>query len=235
MAKHRPPFEVLHFVAKTGFITFELWKDYFFSARSRRAMFFNWRELTRRNYLVAHTNYKISHTLVLNRNEKMVKNLFEGKPAYMPNPNQLHHDEILLKGILWLSQRGLIGDWQTEAELKRQHPQDFRVYVQGQLLKYPDAILYLKQEHSEVAIALEYERTQKNRKRYEHILNAYAGMKSLRAIIWIVQDDAIKNIISKEIANCHFPLDVRPIAFLAEETWKNNPQKLTELLSEILN
>lgn len=234
MATHYAPNEVLQFVGKTGFITFELWQKYFFTANSRRSMFHNWQELIRRKYLIAHNNDKIQNTLVLNRNIRSNYRFFETRPAFMPNPNQLQHDEILLDGIMNLDQAKKIGQWQTEAELKMLRPSDFRVETQGQLIKYPDAIVHLKNGNRFDAIAIEYERTQKNRKRYGQILSAYAGMKKIDAIIWIVQNPAIKNIIIEQVKQVYFPLSERPFAFLMEETWKSNPEKLVMLSNEIL-
>ncbi|MDO9183580.1 MAG: hypothetical protein Q7U04_14295 [Bacteriovorax sp.] len=234
MAKHYVPNDVLQYVGKTGFITFELWQKYFLKAKCRRSKFHNWKELIRRKYLVAHNNDKIKDTLVLNRSDRNVLQLFETRPAYMPNPNQLKHDEILLNGIMYLDRALHICQWQTEAELKMLRLNDYKVETQGQLIKYPDAIIHLKNANRFDVIAVEYERTQKSRKRYGQILNAYAGMKRIDAVIWIVKTPAIKNIIIEQVKQVYYPQRERPIAFLMEETWKLNPKKLVELSNEIL-
>ena len=234
MAHERIPDDVLQFVGKTGFITLELWKKYFFTAKSRSALFRNWNELVRRKYLIAYNNEKIKNTLVLFRENKNMQLYFDSKPAYVPNFSQLLHDEILLDGIMSLDRTKKIVNWQTEAELKMLRPSDFKVESQSQLIKYPDAIIQIEIGNRFFSIAVEYERTQKSSKRYGHVLKAYAGMKRIDAVIWIVKTPAIKNMIGSQIKQVYYPLKERPIAFLKEETWKLNPEKLIELTTNIL-
>jgi hypothetical protein len=234
MANEKIPTDVLHFVGKTGFITFELWKEYFYTAKSRSTLFHNWKELVRRKYLTAHYNERIKNTLVLLRSNKNIQLYFETKPAFIPNPTQLQHDEILLNGIMNLSRAKKICQWQTEAELKMLKPSDFKVENQSQLIKYPDAILHIQVGNRFYAIAVEYERTQKSQSRYGQIVSAYAGMKKIDAVIWIVKTPAIKNMITEQIKQVYYPLNERPMAFLTEESWKFQPEKLIELSNNIL-
>jgi hypothetical protein len=234
MANEKIPHEVLRFVGKTGFITFELWQKYFFAAKSRSALFHNWKSLVQRKYLTTYNNARIKNTLVLLRENKNVQLYFDKKPAYVPHPVQLLHDEILLDGIMSLEQSKKIGHWQTEAELKMLRPNDYRVETQGQLIKYPDAILHIEIGNRCFAIAVEYERTQKCSKRYGQVLNSYAGMKKIDAVIWIVKTSAIKNMITEQISRVYYPLNDRPLAFLMEETWKSEPEKLIALSTKML-
>jgi hypothetical protein len=234
MANHKVPNDVLQFVGKAGFLTFELWEKYFFTAKSRSALFYNWNELIRRKYLTKHSNDRILDTLVLLRNNQNIQLYFDTKPAYVPNLNQLQHDEILLNGVMMLDRSKIIGQWQTEAELKMLKQNDYKVEAQGQLIKYPDIIIHIEIGNRFYAIAIEYERTQKSRKRYAQVLNAYTGMKKIDAVIWIVKTPAIMNIIIEQVKQVHYPLRERPMAFLMEETWKLHPEKLVELSTEIL-
>lgn len=234
MAKHYAPYDVLQFVGKTGFITFELWQKYFLTAKCRRSKFHKWKELVRRKYLIEHENSMIKDTLVLNKTNSIVRQFFETKPAYVPSLNQLLHDDILFDGIMNLERAHKISQWQTESELKMLRLNDFRLETQSQLIKYPDAIIHLENGNRFDLIAVEYERTQKSRKRYGQILSAYASMKRIDAVIWIVKTPAIQNAIIDQAKQVYYPQGERPIAFLMEETWKSNPEKFVELSNEIL-
>jgi hypothetical protein len=234
MANEQVPHDVLQFVGKAGFITFDLWKKYFFTAKSRSALFHNWKGLVRRKYLTEYNNAYIKNTLVLLRDNKNVQLYFDTKPAYIPNPTQLQHDEILLNGILNLDRAQKICQWQTEAELRMLRQNDFRVETQGQLIKYPDVIIHVQIGNRFFALAIEYERTQKSKSRYGQVLSAYAGMKKIDAVIWIIKTPAIKNMIVAQVKQVYYPLKERPMAFLMEETWKLHPEKLIELSTNIL-
>ncbi len=134
-----------------------------------------------------------------------------------------------------LQRMGLIEQWQTEPQLKMLRPSDFRIETYGQKLKYPDAILYFKNANRFQVIAIEYERNQKSRKRYNQMLSAYATLKRVDAILWIVNNLATQNIIIEQAKQVYFPFQERPFAFVSEKTWKNNPEKLVTLANEITN
>lgn len=160
--------------------------------------------------------------------------MIDGSPAYAPSASQLEHDEILLKRILELKAHEQIAHWQTEAELKMLKPNDFRVETSGQKIKYPDAIFYLKSASKPKIVAIEYERTQKNRVRYGQMLSAYSTLRRVDAVIWIVKSLAIQSVIIEQAKLAYYPFKERPIAFVSEQTWQSNPEKLVKLAHEIL-
>lgn len=234
MTKHSPPSEVIDYVWKTGFITKTMWRTYFFKGGSERSMFRDWKNMIDRGYLQPHSSSDLENILVLNRRNKFVMQLRDNQPAYAPNPSQLEHDKILLNGILELDSNRLLDQWQTEAELKMLKHGDYRVGTQGEKIKYPDTILYFKNGNNFHAVAIEYERIQKSSKRYGQILSAYATFKKVDAIIWIINSMAIQDMIIEQGKRVYYPFKERPMAFIGEKIWKNNPEELLKLAKEII-
>lgn len=234
MTKYLPPKEVLHYVWKTGFISKEIWRTYFFKGLSERSMLQDWKNMIDRGYLQPHSNNHLVNILVLNKKNKFVMQMIEGHPAYAPNASQLEHDEILLDGILRLDKAKMIDQWQTEAELKMLRHSDFRVEIQGQKIKYPDTILSFSNGNRFQIVAVEYERTQKCRKRYAKILSSYATLKRVDAVLWIVNNLSIQNMIFEEAKIGYYPFRERPIGFVGEEIWTKTPEKLLKLANEII-
>lgn len=219
------PIDLIRFVAKTGFITKEMWKSFFHADTSRVTTFRYWRDLVAHGYFTPHPNPHLKDVLVLSRKNLYRMGDVQRLVAYAPNPILLEHDEILLTGLLKLIKAELISEWQTEAELRVLDPKEIRLIAKGERLKFPDAIVRL----SIGPVALEYERTQKSKKRYREILNAYSEMDHVKAVIWIVKDEWISGAIKQEIKASYYPLNKRPIGFLMEKTWKEAPDKLIEL------
>ncbi|HXH75403.1 MAG TPA: hypothetical protein VNJ08_10590 [Bacteriovoracaceae bacterium] len=224
--KQRPiPIDLIRFVAKTGFITKDMWKNFFHADTSRVTTFRYWRDLVARGYFSPHPNPHLKDVLVLNRKNLHLIGDVQRLVAYAPNPILLEHDEFLLTGLLKLIRGGIINEWQTEAQLRILDPKELRLVAKGERLKFPDALVRL----SIGSVALEYERTQKSKKRYREILNAYSDMENIKAVIWIVKDEWISGAIKNEIKASYYPLNKRPIGFLMEKTWKEAPEKLIEL------
>lgn len=234
MAKHNPPMDVIDYVWKTGFITKKMWMAHFFKGKSERTMFRDWKNLIDRGYLHPHLNSDLENILVLNRRNKSIMQLKKNHPAYAPNPAQLEHDKILLNGILELKKNRLFDQWQTEAELKMLKHSDYKVETQGQKIKYPDTILYFKNGNHFQVVAVEYERVQKSSKRYGQILNSYAALKRVDAVIWIVSELSTQKVIIEQAKQVYYPFKQRPIAFVSEQIWKKNPEKLIKLANEII-
>jgi hypothetical protein len=234
MPNYQIPREVINYVWKTGFISKKIWQTYFFKGNSERTMLRKWKYLVDRSYLKPHSNEHLKNLLVLNKANKFIMQLYDTHPAYAPNPVQIEHDEILLEGILRLSHAQLLDQWQTEAELKMLGHNEFRIEAQGQKIKYPDAILYFSNANRLQVVAVEYEKTLKSRKRYRQILNSYASLKNVNAVIWIVNSLPIQNAIIEQAKQEYYPFKERPIAFVNVNSWKNDPEKLLKIANEII-
>lgn len=219
------PYDLIRFVAKTGFISKGLWREHFCLSSKKTTFHRHWAELKERGWFVYHQNRFLKDILVLNRRNKNVMAMVDGRAAYSPNPAQLDHDEFLINGLLKLEKLGEISSWQGETELKILNTKHLRLEAKGEKLKFPDAVVLMSKQ----PVALEYERTQKSKKRYREILNAYAGMDHLSSIVWVVKDEWISRAIKDEIKASYYPLKKRPIGFLMEKTWRDTPSKLIEL------
>lgn len=215
---HRPPLELIRLMAKTGFITEDLWLRYFFSARSlswaRRVR----NDYIRRGYFRVHPNKYYQNVYILNPASEVVRAL-RIDPVSAPPITQIEHDELLLAGVLNLERSGLMSFWQTEGELKKLGASDYRIETQGQLIKYPDLLAYTRAPLPERILAIEMERTLKTRTRYIQLLGAYASMKRINGLIYIVENPSIERTIREVMEETYFPSDRLPVAFFHQDDW----------------
>jgi hypothetical protein len=217
------PEEVVRFIAKTGFISKDLWGEFFFVGGQPRWRRQVWADLLNRKYLVPHPFGRISNVYVLNRHNKEIIDFVCGKAAKSPPAAQLDHDEILSRGLLRLERaRGLV-QWMSEAELKSTSGEVVhRIETQGQLIKFPDALVYTGRTAKALPIAIELEKTLKSRSRYEQIVAAYASMGGLRAILYICDSAVTERAIGQALERAYFP-EALPVGFAGMDAWRADP------------
>lgn len=213
------PSATIQFVAKAGFITKELWDDYFFKGGTDRWRHKGWQNLVKRKYLISIPFCRLRNTYTLNRANCHV-NRIASNSVRPPPLAQIDHDECLMRGLLELERAKVISSWTTEAELKSQCPGGFKIASGGQLIKYPDAIVEPLGDRSNQLWALELELTMKNRARYVQILSAYAGMENLTGVIFIYRTLAIKHALLETVEKIYFPTNRIKIFFVNESEWR---------------
>ncbi|MCM2279249.1 MAG: hypothetical protein NDJ89_14335 [Oligoflexia bacterium] len=215
---HQPPLELIRFMAKTGFISHDLWRRYFCTAQSSSWARRMKNGLIRRGYLKLHSS-KYHGALYLLDRESPVVRAMNLNPVAPPPVGQIDHDEILAEGILSLERSGLVSFWQSESELKKLGANDYRLETQGQLIKYPDLLIYASAPLPERIMAVELERTLKTRRRYVQLLGAYASMKRINGLIYVVENPSIKRTIQEVMKEVYFPVNRLPVSFFTQDEW----------------
>lgn len=228
---HRQALErLIRFVAKSGFVSRDLWLRYFFERGGERWAQEVWRRLQTQDYFAKHPFDAFDDILVLNRRNPLVRKLLETDPVPATPALQIRHDTVLLEGILRAEKAGVIGYWQTEAELKKLGARDFKIETQGQLIKYPDLLIHTQAPLLEQTIAVEYERTLKTRKRYLQIMRAYASTRRIQGLVVISSNACITKTIQDVMREVYFPEKRIPVSFCDENEWlENGPQILTSV------
>jgi hypothetical protein len=222
MPAHQVPEELIRFVGKTGFITKELWEDYFSNTPGERAARKQWATLTARRYFEPHSERRVRNVLVANRSHRTVQDLTHGTIAVSPRAAYLAHDELLYRGILNSIQEGIISDWRSEPELKAMGRRGFRIENSDGAVKYPDALLYLTGDLRTKPTAVECELTQKSERRYSQIMSAYAGMKEISQVIFITNGPAVPGAIKRAMTANYYPSDQIPVFFVSADIWRKN-------------
>lgn len=216
------PKDLVMYVSKTGFISKDTWKEFFFPGGSIRWKNAFWVSLVERGYFLRHPNRRLQDIYLLNRSNREVIEFMQGRCVRPPFLSQMNHDEILFRGILSLSKSGLVANWITEPELKSFEQNSFKIESQGQGIKYPDAILKFRGDTKDLKVALEMEITQKERKRYIQITSAYSSMRSLDCVIFIVGTKAIREVIERCLKDVYFPADRITVGFIEVSDWQRS-------------
>ena len=178
-----------------------------------------------RAYLKLHSS-KYHAALYLLDRESPVLRAMNLSPVAPPPVGQIDHDEILADGILNLERSKLVSFWQSESELKKFGANDYRLETQGQLIKYPDLLIYTAAPLPEKILALELERTLKTRRRYVQLLGAYASMKRINGLIYVVENPSIKRTIEEVMKEVYFPVNRLPVSFFSQEEWLSDSAAL---------
>ncbi len=215
---HKPPLDLVRFLAKTGFITHDLWRRYFCTAQSSSWMRRLKKDFIRRGYVKAHPNRYYQSVYLLNTGGDVIRSM-KLDPASPPPIAQIEHDETLADGILSLERSGLMSFWQTESELKKLGANDYRIETQGQLIKYPDLLIYTREPLPNCILAIELERTLKSRRRYIQLLGAYASMKRINGLLYVAENPSIERTIREVMQETYFPVERLPVTFASADDW----------------
>jgi hypothetical protein len=231
MGVHHPPASLIRFIGKTGFISRELWQDFFYVNRKKEWNRKGWKELTLRGYCKAHPESRIQNVHVLNRSNQLVKDIVRDGAVSAQRGSHLAHDEILYRGILLAERAEIISDWKSEAELKSIGKESFRVASVAGTAKYPDALVYLSKPTPSKPIAIECEMTQKSAKRYGQMMASYAGFNELGAVVFITNSMAVVNAVKRAMSENFYPEKIRPVLFTTTENWQRESLNELKLLS----
>ncbi|MBY0316110.1 MAG: hypothetical protein K2Q26_11355 [Bdellovibrionales bacterium] len=218
MSAHQIPISEIKFAAKTGFLSFKLWDQYFANgAHSWRLR--QWKALVIRGYFKMHPSPRAGDVLVLNPKNPKVCELVPSisSPPYI---SQLFHDEVVASSLLRLKNEGLISGFKTEGELKAQAVGTIQPKSASEAIKYPDAIVNVANSKS---IAIEVELTRKEYKRYYKIIGNYATKQYADMILFIGNSEGIFESLRKAMRENSYPTRSQPIGFVSCEDWKSNP------------
>lgn len=209
--------DVIKFAARSGFLTWDLWDEFFAQGKAcwRRRQ---WGHLKARGYFLKHSSTHSRETLVLNPHSKAVQSVtggFREKPPYLA---EIHHDEMVLKGLMRLARGGWIKRFVLEKQLRRENTKAFEV---NSWRKYPDAIVHLKPDKT---VAIEMELRQKSKARYLEIFKHYQTVKVVSEIIYICESWEIERAV--KIAAETFNKQLPPIRYAQVGKWIANPESI---------
>ncbi|HAR43297.1 MAG TPA: hypothetical protein DCS07_11825 [Bdellovibrionales bacterium] len=224
------PKGVIEFVAKTGFVSKEMWEQFFFMGGKSRWKHQAWADLTKRGYLVRHSNKRLKNIYVLNRHNRVVAEVLSHRAAKPPMAAQIEHDEVLGEGLLMAERGQIISSWRAEPELKAYSGIAHRIETQGELIKYPDALVQFVKSPEGSPVAVELEMTLKNRTRYDQTMGAYAGMRDVVGVLFICKAPVIERALREAVKRTYFPTEEIKLVFVPLQEWQVNP---CGVLSEI--
>lgn len=231
MPKHEVPFKLIDFVAKTGFITKDLWRKYFFTGGNERWMHQSWTNLHEHEYLKPHPEPALKDVSVLDLKSPKNKFLWEGKPVKHVYASHINHDVHLYEGLLKLERSNSIDDWETEAQMKSRLGEHFyRNGFSGETVKFPDVLVYLPE--MELPWAIEMEMTRKNNKRYERTMNAYSMRKDIGGVAFICRTSSIEKALFD--AKSKTPFGDTKFDRMSLDLWDAKPEALTNHLKKYL-
>ncbi len=212
-AKYVPVREV-EFAVSVGFITKELWRE-FFSHGGLRWQQAVWRQFKEDE--VFRMRPDAPNVYLPNRNHALVRGFCE-VPARGPILNQLGHDELVARTYLQLKRTNPSIEILTEAQLKRDEPLKNKGVAISEYRKHPDLVIVAGGQR----IAIEIEFNQKSRRRYQAILRTHR-IKDFARIIYMVRSASTKRIIERAANDISFPVRQIPLGFGSIAEVRKNP------------
>lgn len=217
------PIEAINLTARSGFITKALFKEFILENRPKSSVNRCWSELIKSGFFKRHSDQRMADVYFLNKQKKELQDLLNYQPVSPPYTGVIRHDEIALRGILLLEDRGLLETWVVESEFKKNRLGTIQLEANQQNSKYPDAILNFKELNSPIRVAIEIELTQKEKRRYERILNAYSFAQNLDLVVFVCATKQIENAISAAATKYFFPSAGADIGFMSKLDWLADP------------
>lgn len=215
------PLEEIRFAAKTGFMSRDIWEQYF-SKRSRARNVTVWQDFVRHKFFAPHASERLSNVLVLGLKGKKIIEEMGGEVVSPPNLNQISHDEIVSRIALDLMRSSHVSGLKTEGELKKQYMSWIKKTREGREAKMPDLLLELKSQ-SESKIALEIELSRKSPERYRKVMNSYASQTTAKKIVFISDQESIFDRISRAMKSTGYPSWEKPVGYSRLKEWQMNP------------
>ncbi len=168
----------IQFVARFGFITRDLFFEYF-SSKSRSQKYLFWKMLIEGRWLIPHSSNQ-STAYLSNR----ARNEFAPQAVPARSKFFLEHDSLAARFFLELEKLGLVDRFWTERELSINQWETYSILGCDDLDKIPDLVVDLKASYGTLRVAIEIERTQKAKSRYDQAALSYLGMKNIDLVIY---------------------------------------------------
>jgi hypothetical protein len=216
------PMREILFTAKFGFLSKPLWEE-FFARRSRAQNYRNWNKLVSTKYFRVYDSDVLQNVLVLA--PKAIAELQKQGFVAVKRPyiGQIDHDIKAAKLLLSLEKDNVIESYKTEAELKKRFMVWMKTTHKGKSAKFPDLTIELKEPKSFRNVAIEIEQSLKSFDRYKQIMINYASAKSIEAVIFVSDQQAVFNRISRAMKETNYPSWERPVGFGEMNEWLKNP------------
>ncbi len=219
---HPEILEAIEIAARFGFISQEIFFK-FVTSRRRTMAYFIWRELLKTRYFERYNQSTIPNSYLklspYGKSENDIRGKFISMPT--PSPQQLSHDEILLRFALQNEKKGFFEYALTESCSK--YNGLFAQHFVARNLKYPDLQFGLGSGSREFKVALELERTRKSNLRYQMNLLSYSVHKQVDLVIYVTSHETIERSIKNAALKIKYPSDKKPLAFVKMKDFISSP------------
>lgn len=207
--------QVANFTARFGFITRELFFDYFCQI-NKTQQYFYWRQLVKNGaFIASQSDNNIYYLTQQGRLLAEVETVAARKSYFIP------HDELVAKIYLNAIATGLVAEAWTEAELKTSASTVYNVLGVDRIDKIPDLVIDFKGQSKILRCAFEVENTRKIAERYDRMAFNYYSMKKIHLILFGCSNEGIVNSVNKSFSGALFQKSQKvPITFL-NENFKN--------------
>ncbi len=243
MRKPIVPLEAIMFTAKMGFLSKEIWGE-FFAKGSLRSTQRQWGKLVSDGWFEQHSSPRCSDIFVLTAKAKRLVDSRVQAIAAPPHMGVFDHDTKLSQIVLKMQRQGLILKWTTESELKILSPSSLKLESHPNSYKYPDLLVTLNVSGKPVRLAIELELSRKSFKRYRDIIFSYRRLPAVKGVFYICPTEEIHKAIKKAFRQSHTSLSEKPIGFGFVDQWLCDPAKaglempsrlttLSELIADI--
>lgn len=139
-----------------------------------------------------------------------------------PSPQQLMHDEVLVRFALQNERKGSFDFAWPESYTKKYDVMFARHFI-ARHLKFPDLLFELGGPDKKFKVALEFEQSRKSNARYQTNLLSYSVLKQVDLVIYVTSHHAIEKAIMDAALRVNYPFDKKPIAFAQAIDFISNP------------
>jgi hypothetical protein len=223
--------DAIRLTAKMGFITREIWSEFFARGRTRSkqkqlAFLLAQKILEPHSCRALHGVYELGpygKALLLSNNCSFVT---------APASHFLSHDEFVVTSVLKLKKLGLVDRWVSEAEQKSKKDGQFALELRGREKKFPDAVLGVKVNSRPRIMAIEYERSGKTIRRYRRLLEEYSDLRQIDFVLVIARDDAIVRRIEKARRESGLTRLADRLGYVIAHEWIVDPARASISISD---
>lgn len=215
-------FQAIRYITKVGILTRSTWNEFFCNgtARWKRKQL---RLLVKAKVLRPHPFEEIQDCFVLGHYGNQLVHEMKWKGVHFTQPQFIKHDETVAKGLITLERNKICQRWLTEAELKIQKSNTFKLHNMEGGIKYPDAVLKIECKKNNLVFALEYEKTLKSSWRYNKAIKSYSDSNDFNLIVFIVESQTIEQSIKRSMRFIADHSLNSKIGFISIDDWLKNP------------
>jgi hypothetical protein len=223
--------DAIRFTAKTGFITREIWIE-FFAQGGTRAKQKQLAFMLTQKILEPHSCKPLHGVYELGSYGKAL--LLSNNCAFVSAPAShfLSHDELVATSVLKLKNLGLVDRWVSEAEQKSKNDKEFALELGDRDRKFPDAVLAMKCQTRPAIVAIEYERSGKTIRRYRRLLEEYSILRQIDLILVIARDEAISKRIEKARRESGLSGLSDRLGYAIAHEWATDPARSSILIND---
>lgn len=168
----------IQFAGRWGFLTRNLFFKYFCNKQKTQQLKYWSRLVKTGNFLKSIYDENV---LILSSKGKSQCSVQARTPRFF---QYIKHDEIVADVTLAFSTRGLVDRFWLEDELFRNHLLAFQVLGGNKIMRVPDMIFELRPAYQKLRFAIEIEKTQKAKIRYDKMAMAYCDLQNVDLVIF---------------------------------------------------